>query len=330
VLAERAEHRVRDVADAGLQRQELARDAAGAELGGEELRHVLADAPRLRRRRGERARLVGQRGAHDAGHLARVEHDERRADAVGGVVDGDLLARGRVPRLEDVVHPEEARRVRRVQLDEDALRARAERGRRADRRREHEPAAGRDVARLHDRPVDGPEEAVAHVLRQEREVHVEEAHLPLVDERAEPGVGLVRRAEADRLGFGERSVERGSGRGAGDDADRERTAGGVLRLRALRDRARDRLGRPGGREPAESDGLPVAHERGGLFGGELGERRHAGPPRGLRPNDDDARRRRPGQRGRAWNRRSDRSAWRSSFSMRNPARSTLRSVCRFG
>ena len=52
-----------------------------------------------------------------------------------------------------------------------------ERGRRADRRGEHDAAAGRHIAGLHDRPVHRPEKAVADHLRQHRQVHVHEAGL---------------------------------------------------------------------------------------------------------------------------------------------------------
>ena len=43
MLAQRAQHRVGDIAHAGLNRQEAFRHAAGGDFGGQELGHVLPD-----------------------------------------------------------------------------------------------------------------------------------------------------------------------------------------------------------------------------------------------------------------------------------------------
>ncbi len=96
----------------------------------------------------------------------------------------------------------------RVQLDDDLVGLLAECGRRADRGGQHDAAARRDVGCFHHGPVHGTQEAVAHGLRQHRQVHVEEARLAGVDALAQDGVGLVRRAETDRLGLGQRAIQR--------------------------------------------------------------------------------------------------------------------------
>ena len=101
------------------------------------------------------------------------------------------------------------------------LRQVAEGGRGAHSGGQHDAAAGGDIARFHHGHIHRTEEAVARHLRHQRQVHVEEARLAGVDAVAQVGIGLVGRAETDRLGFGQRAIERRAGRGAGQDADLE-------------------------------------------------------------------------------------------------------------
>jgi hypothetical protein len=88
VFAHRAEHGVGDVADAGLDRQELFRDMAVADLRGEELRDVEADPGGDVGDRSEVLDLIGAVGLDDADDLLRVDPDALRADAVVGAQIG--------------------------------------------------------------------------------------------------------------------------------------------------------------------------------------------------------------------------------------------------
>jgi len=60
------------------------------------------------------------------------------------------------------------------------------------------------------------QKAVAHHLRQQREVHVDEARRAGIDLLAQIGVGLIGSPEANGFGFGERAIERWAGGSAGE------------------------------------------------------------------------------------------------------------------
>ena len=128
---------------------------------------------------------------HDAGDLARVRDDDGRADAVRGAVDGDLAAVRGIGGLVDIVHAAQRGRAGGGSARSGSFPPSAEGGRGADRRREQDLALGRDIGGLDDGPVERPEEAVAHGLRDVGEVHVEERAGAGVDARAQGGVGLV-------------------------------------------------------------------------------------------------------------------------------------------
>ena len=158
-----------------------------------------------------------------------------------------------------------------VELDEDLVRDVAERGRGADRGGEDDGPVVVDVGGLEDGPGELAEEAVAHVLRQHAQVHVEEAGLAGVDALAQVRVGLVGRAPRNGVGARQFAVQRRAGGGAGDDADLERPAGIVLRLRPAGDGLGDDLGGASGGKAAEADRLAMLDERRGFIGREHGE-----------------------------------------------------------
>ena len=128
-----------------------------------------------------------------------------------------------------------------------------------------------DVGGLEDGPGELAEEAVAHVLRQHAQVHVEEAGLAAVDALPQVRVGLVGRAPRNGVGARQLAVERRAGGGAGDDADLERPAGVVLRLGAAGDGLGNDLGGAGGGEAAEADRLAMLDECRGFIGRQHGE-----------------------------------------------------------
>ena len=108
------------------------------------------------------------------------------------------------------------------------LGAAEKRRRGAHRGAEHDAAARGDVAGFHHRPIHRAQEAIANDLRQHRKVHVDEARLPVVDRRAQGGIRLIGRAEADGVGLGQRAIERWPGGGAGEHADLKLAAGFVF------------------------------------------------------------------------------------------------------
>ena len=156
-------------------------------------------------------------------------------------------------------------------LDQHFSGTRYKRRRRAHRTREHDAAARSDVASFHHRPVHRPQEAVAHNLRQHGKVHIDKARLASVDGRAQRGIRLIRSAEADGSGLGQRAIERRSGGSAGQHADLELAARLVFLPGAPGDPERDRLGRAGRREAAETYRLAVLDVAGSLFRRQLGK-----------------------------------------------------------
>src|SRR5208337_4552026 len=129
-------------------------------------------------------------------------------------------------------------------------------------------ATGRDVGGLDHGPVDRAEEPVADVLRQGRQMEVEEGYLAGVDQRTKRRVALVGRAKADGLRVGERAVDGWAGRSTGKDADLEGVAGGVVGYRALGQSDRHHLSGAGRGESAEADGLAVLNQRRGFLSGQ--------------------------------------------------------------
>ena len=272
-LAKRGEHRVGDVADAGLERQELRRNPSGAHLGSKKISHVLANAVGHLGRFVKAAGLVGEVGEHHAGDLLRIDDAHRRTGTVGRRVDRDLAAHRRILRLEDIVHAEQRRRMARIELD-DHLVGHAHVGiRSANRGRQHHAATRRQVTGLDHGPVNRPQVPIAYVLRHHRQVHIDKAHLPGVDLLAQRSVRLVGRTEGNRLGFGQRTVERRTGRRTGQHADLELPAGVMLTLGLACQRRRHGLGRTGRSKSAESDCLAVRDKLSCLLGGKNGKRK---------------------------------------------------------
>ena len=82
------------------------------------------------------------------------------------------------------------------------------------------------------------------------------------------GIGLIGRAETDGVGFGQRAIERRPGGGAGQHADLEFAAGGMLGLGAGAIAIGIAFAAPGRSEAAEADGLTVLDELGRLVRGQ--------------------------------------------------------------
>ena len=116
------------------------------------------------------------------------------------MVDGHILAVGRIQRLGDVVDTADFLGVLIVELDDDLVRQAADGRQDADARGGDDLAVLGDVRSLDDGDVDLTEEAVAQLLSDHREVHVEIRVRPGIDPGAHVLIGLVGRAELDSLG----------------------------------------------------------------------------------------------------------------------------------
>src|ERR1022692_1627866 len=136
---------------------------------------------------------------------------------------------------------------------------------------EYDAPAGGDIGGFPHGDGHRTEEAVARHLRHQREVEVEEARLSRVDAVAQVAVGLIGRTKLDGLCFGEGAIERRAGRGAGQDTNLELLPGIMGSDGAFGNRQRNRFGRAGRGESAETDVLSMVDQRGGFGRGKYGK-----------------------------------------------------------
>ena len=271
VAPERGEHGVGDVADARLNREKFLRKAAVFELVREKIADVLADFVRHGIARLERRDVVVFVREDDADDLRGIDLEHRRPDAVLHVRHRNRRAVRRVERHVNVVQILQPRMMIRVELDDDAVRELAVSRRVPAGGRERNLPVVRDFRRLDERRRHARDEPVAHVHRRVRKVHVVVAGFLRIDVLAQIRVGLIRRAEIDRVRLRENAVRRRGSRRPGKQVDFERAPGRMLRLRFFGERARDRLRRAGGGEAAETDVFAVPDESGGFFWTESSE-----------------------------------------------------------
>lgn len=265
------ENGVGDVADAGLDGEKLFRNASGAEFRGEEGGDVLANLQGGGVGLFELGDLVGQIGSDDPDDLAGIDAHGATANAVVSRGHRNGQADGGIVGFIDVVDAPQTDRVELVEFDEDFVGFLAESGSGSDRGGENNLTIGGDVAGLHDGEVEFSEKAVADVLRQHREVHVEEVSSAFVDGFAEGTVRLIGGAPGNGVGTGKFSIERVARGGAGDDANFEFPSGRMFLASASGNGFWDGLGRPGGGESAESDGHAVLDICGGFTGTQFRE-----------------------------------------------------------
>ena len=243
---------VRDVADARLQRQQVLRHAARLDLGVEEfereVRHLLRVFVDCR----EVARTILDVARHDVLDLVRRARDERRADAVVRLHDGNRQAMRRVERHVDVVHALKLQRLRRVDLDDDDVGLLHIGSGIAERRRGDDVALFRDGDSLDDGEIELAEIADASKLCGLTQMEVEVVDGAIVDLAPENGVRLVRQALRDAVDGCKRVVKLRASRSARPEVDLE----GLL-LHALGQGKRNGLRVRGGREAAHAD----AHAR---------------------------------------------------------------------
>ena len=243
---------VRDVADARLQRQQVLRHAARLDLGVEEfereVRHLLRVFVDCR----EVARTILDVARHDVLDLVRRARDERRADAVVRLHDGNRQAMRRVERHVDVVHALKLQRLRRVDLDDDDIGLLHIRGSVAERSRRNDVALFCDGDGFDDGDVELAEVADACELCGLTQMEVEIVDGAIVDLAPKNGVRLVRQAPLDAVDGGKRVVKLRASRSARPDVNGE----GLL-LHALGQGKRNCLRISGSGEAAHAD----AHAR---------------------------------------------------------------------
>ena len=89
--------------------------------------------------------------------------------------------------------------MRPVQFDDDLVRHTRERRRRAHSRSQRDLAIGSHFSGFNYRPVDRPQETIAHRLRKRRQVQIEEMRLPVVDGLAQNRIALIGSPKPDRV-----------------------------------------------------------------------------------------------------------------------------------
>ena len=256
------ENGVRDVADTGLQRQQVLRHSPLLDLVVVEVQKVAGDLAGVVVNRLERGVAVGAIGLDDRRDLVLGDVEELVTDPVTGVGDrdGHSIRRKREPTV-DVVHSLEVLGLPRVHLDDDLVGDVTVHGVVADRGGEDDVPILSDSGGLNDGVVDLSEKALTHHHARLRQVNVGVEGCAVVDLVSHLGIGLVWHAPADAIDGGEGAVEFGSGRGSGEDVDGELLAAIVGFLDALGQCARKCLGVARPSESTESDLVTVIDER---------------------------------------------------------------------
>lgn len=265
ILAQTVEHRVGDVAHAGLQWQELLGYATFAEFGGEEMADVVADALGYLICGRERLDAFRSIGGHDAHDLGRVDLKHCGADAVVGAVDGNLAAMRRISRYVVVVESAEGCVVVGGVLDDDFLGHLGDGRSHAETGAEDHLAVGAHLGGFDDGHVDRAVEAVAQILSQMRQMGVDIADLSGVDGLARIGVRLVGCTQIHCVGARELAVDMVVGACTRKKVDLEFFPLLMERLCALGQCHRHNFRCTGCREARQSHIITVFYHRGGLF-----------------------------------------------------------------
>ena len=262
------EHGIGNVAHTGLQRQELARDAAFLPFLKQEGGHILTDAARSVVQRREGGDVVALVGIDHTGYFRRVDIQIGAACAVVHMEDRNVLAVGRSLERIQVVHAFQTVAVALVQLYDNLF------GRAHDSRgdsyggAQDDASLGRDGRSLDNGGVDASQESVVHVLADMRQVEVIVFHLAGVDGAAHVGVGLERGAEAHGAGLGQGTVYLTAGGTAGNQTDLKGHFIAVGFRGIGSQRCRNGFGRTDGRETADGHSVAMMNQADGFFGCE--------------------------------------------------------------
>ena len=189
---------------------------------------------------------------HDELDLVRRARDERRADAIVRLHDGNRQTVRRIERHVDVVHALKLQRLRRVDLDDDDIGLLHIGGGVAERRRGDDVALFRDGDGFDDGEIELAEVADACELCGLAQMKIKIVDGAVVDLAPENGVRLVRQALLDAVDGCKRVVKLRAGRSARPEVDLE----GLL-LHALGQGKRNCLRIGGSGEAAHAD----AHAR---------------------------------------------------------------------
>ena len=261
-IDETGESRVRDVADAGLERQQVLRHTACLDLAIQEVdevaRHLLRDVVH----RCQRTNLIGHVRRNDEFDFRRIARNERRADASVGPDNRDRETIRRIQRNVDIVHSLKSQRLGGIDLNDDNIRS-LDIGRSiADGSRRNDVALFRDRGGLDDGNVNlvALHEAVTGHLRRSAQIEIAVRNLARVDCLLYVLVRLVRHTEIDTFNRCQFAVKLRAYRSAGPKIDFERCL-----LHALSQSVRDSLRITGRREAARTD----AHTRLDKLGGFL-------------------------------------------------------------
>ena len=261
------QNRIGNVADAGLQREQVRRHAALLHFPAEEFEDVSGDELGSCVGRFEGAVAVGRIGEHDGDDLLRGNFKIRRADTLAGMHQWNRPAIGR--RLEavvDVVHALERGRLPRVDLEDYALGLIDPGLVVADRGTRNQATVFQHRGDFDQRDIELAEESILNELRDMAEMDVHVIHFAGVDALASFWIGLIRQPQMNAAGHGQRAIEFRAGGSSGKDADLKLLPAEVGVRDAVRQFDGNGLGITRSGEAAHADLVAGLDESGSFFG----------------------------------------------------------------
>ncbi len=263
------QHRIGNVAHAGLQRQQVGRQATLFHLVLQEFDQVRGDTLAGGIGGIERTVAIRAVGAHHRDDLVRIAAQRGVADAVVRMDQRNRLAvRRQRGAVVDVVHAVQPFGLPVVDLH-DHLAGQVQPGLVvAQRGRWHQRAVLADGRGFDHRGVDRAVETEPGVLGDVAQMGVDVFQRAGVDALARVRIALERQAQGDAVDLGQRAVQFRRGRGAGEQADLEPAPFRVPALDPAGQRQRHFLGIARSGEPAHGHGLAGLDVRGGFFGGD--------------------------------------------------------------
>ena len=159
--------------------------------------------------------VKGSKGRHivvivarnDSNNLLGVNLQDRTANAIGGLIDGDNVSARRICHRVNIMHSSDTIVVSRIELDDDLVGYTGIGIHTSDATSKGYLSQIRDLDGLDDAPIDLAEEAIAHILSNYREVHIEIIYLSTVDSFAHHWRTIERHSAIDGMGIGQSIVE---------------------------------------------------------------------------------------------------------------------------
>ena len=144
---------------------------------------------------------------NDSNNLLGVDLQDRTANTVGGLIDGDNVSARRICHCVNIMHSSDTIVVSRIELDDDFVGHTGVGIYTTDTTSKGYLAQVGNLDCLDEAPIDLAEEAIAHILSNYREVHIEIIYLSTVDSFAHHWRTIERHSAIDGMGIGQSIVE---------------------------------------------------------------------------------------------------------------------------